>query len=248
MTARTPDDFDLLSAYLDEALSARQSEALEARLAESAELRAQLDDLRAMRALLRRAPVLQPPRDFRLDPAMYARTAWWSRLGVLRVASAVSAAAAVLLIVFGVLLGNLPSAPAQPVALQATEAPIGTPISLQAADLPTPTLEVVAPAAAPPMIAPFAFTATPDVASEAGLMMATEAPQEMAEMLPRAMPTVAVAEAPPEPTPQAEAADLSAPSAETTLSPLARLAIVIGAVLLIIGGVLFLIATFQRRP
>lgn len=79
-------------------------------------------------------------------------------------------------------------------------------------------------------------------------MMATEAPQEMAEMLPRAMPTVAVAEAPPEPTPQAEAADLSAPSAETTLSPLARLAIVIGAVLLIIGGVLFLIATFQRRP
>lgn len=239
MTSRMPDEIELLSAYLDNALPARQREALEARLADSAELRAQLDDLRAVRAMLRSTPVLQPPRDFRLDPSKHARVTWWSRLGALRLTGAVSAAAALLLIALGLLLGNAPSAPAQPVALQATDPSASTPVSLQAVDVPTLTPTVVAPAVAPPLMAPFAVTAPPEI----GLLMATEdAPSDMAEMVSRTLPTAAAAA---EPTPQA---DLSVLSAEMTLPPLARLAIIVGAVLLIVSSVLFLIATFQRRP
>lgn len=249
MTPLTPEDFELLSAYLDEALSARQREALEARLAASAELRAQLDELRAMRALLRNAPVLKPPRDFRLDPAAHARRVWWARLGTLRLTSALSAAAAVLLIALGILLSNSPRPPAQPVALQPTLTPSA--VVFQAAEPPTPTL--LATVLQPPALAPVPPTAALDLTPAISSLMATEAPPESAEMPPRALPTVAqtvvqtvVQTA--EPTPQADSADQGAPDAQTTLSPLARLAILSGVVLLIVGGVLFLIATFQRRP
>ncbi|MFQ3534546.1 MAG: zf-HC2 domain-containing protein [Aggregatilineales bacterium] len=239
MTFRTPEEFELLSAYLDNALTARQRQALEARLTDSADLRAQLADLRAMRALLRKTPTLQPPRDFRLEPATYARTAWWARLGTLRLTSALSAAAAVLLIALGALLGNLPSVPMQSIALQATEPP--TLLPAQAAELSTPTSTAIAPDAAPlapplTLEAMSAATFVPTTPPELGFMMATEAPSDIAKLVP---PTTA----PPEPTPQA-AAEQGAPAA---LSPVARLAILVGIALLIISGVLLLIATFQRR-
>ncbi|MFN7209261.1 MAG: hypothetical protein ACK4P1_02570 [Aggregatilineales bacterium] len=252
MTPLTPEDFELLSAYLDEALSARQREALEARLAASAELRAQLDELRAMHALLRSAPVLRLPRDFRLDPAAHARRAWWARLETLRLTSALSAAAAVLLIALGVLLSNLPRPSAQPVALQPTAAP--TSAVFQAAEPPTPTNP--ATPVQPPALAPIPPTAALDLTPAISSLMATEAPPESAEVLPPALPPVVatvVATAEPfstptaEPTPQADTADQGAPDAQATLSPLARLAILSGVVLLIVGGVLFLIAAFQRR-
>lgn len=238
----TPEEFELLSAYLDNALTRRQREVLEARLAASAELRAQLAELRAMRAVLRSAPMLKPPRDFRLDPTRFARTAWWSRLDVLRFSSALSAAAAIVLIALGIALSSASRAPIGSIAMQATAS--STPTSAPRLALPT------APVAAPPLaqptqapdaataavMAPLAFTATPDMIAEAGLMMAPEESPEAPQEAEKLIATQA-------PTPQAASAELS----QTALSPVARLAILLGILLLIIGGVLFLIATFKVR-
>ncbi len=231
-----PEEFELLSAYLDNALTTRQRQALEARLAASPELRAQLDDLRAVRAMLRAAPALKPPRDFRLDPARYARRAWWSRLDILRLTSALSAAAAVLLLALGIVLSGTPSAPSDGIALQATD--LSTPTTTMRMPAPTPTVPM--PAAAPFMatVAPLAanatemFTATPEVAMEAARLMATEAAPEGV--------SAAATETPDMPE-QAQVAP------ETSLEPVARLLILLGALLLIIGGVLFFIGTFRAR-
>ncbi len=63
---------ELLSAYLDSALSESERSALEARLHTEAELQSALNDLRATRTVLRSTPQLAAPRDFRL-PRKYAR-------------------------------------------------------------------------------------------------------------------------------------------------------------------------------
>jgi hypothetical protein len=238
-----PEEFELLSAYLDNALTTRQRQTLEARLAASPDLRAQLDDLRAVRAMLRAAPALKPPRDFRLDPARYARRAWWSRLDILRLTSALSAAAAVLLLALGIVLAGAPRAPSSGIALQATD--LSTPTTTMRMPAPTPTMPL--PAAAPFMatVAPFMatvaplaaattemFTATPDVALEAAMLMATEAAPEGVSAAATETPAV------PEQAPAAS---------EAALSPVARLLILLGALLLIIGGVLFFIGTFRAR-
>lgn len=99
----TPADFELLSAYLDNALNSRERSALEARLAQDAALRAALDELRGIKSLLGDLPVLQPPRNFTLDPTKYARRVWWSRLDAFRTLGALVSAAAALMLVFGVL-------------------------------------------------------------------------------------------------------------------------------------------------
>jgi hypothetical protein len=151
-------------------------------------------------------------------------------LDILRLTSALSAAAAVLLLALGILLASAPSAPSDGIALQATD--ISTPAVTARMFAPTPTIPV--PAVAPFMAtvapltagAPEAFGATPEMAMEAAMLMATEA-------APR---------------------DASAPAGETpdmpeaALSPVARLLIVLGALLLIISGVLFFIGTFRARP
>jgi len=231
-----PEEFELLSAYLDNALTTRQRQALEARLAASPELRAQLDDLRAMRAMLRAAPALKPPRDFRLDPARYARRAWWSRLDILRLTSALSAAAAVLLLALGIVLAGAPRAPSSGIALRATD--LSTPTTTMRMLAPTPTVPM--PAAVPFMatVAPLAadatetFVATPEAAPEAALLMATEAATEGV--------LAAATETP-------NAPEAAQTESEAMLSPVARLLILLGALLLIIGGVLFFIGTFRAR-
>ncbi|MCE7945803.1 MAG: zf-HC2 domain-containing protein [Chloroflexi bacterium CFX4] len=300
MPPQAPEEFDLLSAYLDGVLSARQREALEARLAESPDLRAQLDDLRALRATLRAAPTLQPPRNFTLDPALYARKAWWSRAGVLRTLGSLSAAAAALLIFFGVLLSTPPESPASSgVALQPT---------LILRDAATPTLAMlivessatasaISPAAAPPMPATVAaqsvtaeaFSAAPtEQQTRAALgvtatmqIMATAMPAfEATEMTQRAMPTpttfpeialLMATETSAATTSVEEASDAAGigesalptatarpmqhaaeepevtPTPSEVISPTARLIVVLGIILLIIGGVLYLIGTFRVR-
>lgn len=99
----TPADFELLSAYLDNALNMRERSALEARLVKDAALRAALDELRGIKSLLGDLPVLQPPRSFTLDPVKFARRAWWSRLDAFRMLGGLVSAAAALLLVIGVL-------------------------------------------------------------------------------------------------------------------------------------------------
>ncbi len=68
-------DLELLSAYLDGALTASERADLEARLQTDASLRRELERLRATKALIGSLPTLSPPRDLRLTRAMVARRA-----------------------------------------------------------------------------------------------------------------------------------------------------------------------------
>lgn len=63
-------DWELLSAYLDEALDERRRAALKARLESDASLQEALARLQRTRALLRRAPQRRAPRSFALRPEM----------------------------------------------------------------------------------------------------------------------------------------------------------------------------------
>ncbi len=60
-------DFDRLSAYIDNQLSAKEKAALEARLAREPELQATLNELRQTVQALRSLPVVKPPRNFMLS-------------------------------------------------------------------------------------------------------------------------------------------------------------------------------------
>jgi anti-sigma factor RsiW len=110
------DDFELLSAYLDNLLPAEQKAALEARLAAEPALAQQLANLRTLAEVLRAAPLHIPPRDFRLDVSKYRRaTPYWARYGAMQVFGMVGGAAAALLLFFGLLssINNNPT-PVQP--------------------------------------------------------------------------------------------------------------------------------------
>lgn len=129
----TDQDYELLSGYIDNALPPDERQALEARLAAEPTLRAELEALRGMVALLRGMPMFKAPRDFTLTPAMVARPEPTLEIVPKRraqpfylspVFSAAAAAAAFLLVALSTVLLNLDSplresAPAA-VALQAT--------------------------------------------------------------------------------------------------------------------------------
>ena len=63
-------DFDRLSAYIDNQLSALERAELESRLAHEPELQATLSDLQRTVRVLRLLPVVKPSRRFTLTPAM----------------------------------------------------------------------------------------------------------------------------------------------------------------------------------
>lgn len=110
-----PDDFELLSAYLDNALPEATRADLESRLAAEPELRATLDSLRTTIRVLRAAPTLRPPRNFTLDPARYSRRApWWASYRAMQVVGALGAFASIVLIVLGLFTSTMSfqSAPA----------------------------------------------------------------------------------------------------------------------------------------
>lgn len=103
-------DLELLSAYLDGALSDADRAALEARLQADVELRAALEELRTTVALIKGLPTLRAPRSFALTPEMVGQRpdargrARWLIFPTSAAFSALSAAAAVILLVFGALL------------------------------------------------------------------------------------------------------------------------------------------------
>src|SRR4051812_23321271 len=107
----TEQDFELLSAYLDNELGISQRAALEMRLAADPALVAALEDLRQTMHIVLSAPRLTPPRNFTLDPARYGRRApWWSRYATMQLIGAVGSAAALILIVLGLTLSSFNAA------------------------------------------------------------------------------------------------------------------------------------------
>jgi anti-sigma factor RsiW len=109
-------DYELLSAYLDDALTAAERSALETRLQTEAALRTELDALRQTVTLVRGLPPLTAPRNFTLTPAMLrANRPRWLVFPTTATFSALSALAATLLfIVGGVLLFSQGSPTAAP--------------------------------------------------------------------------------------------------------------------------------------
>jgi anti-sigma factor RsiW len=95
---------ELLSAYIDGALSPREQARLEAQLAQDADLRARLESLQRTVALVRGMPPVQAPRNFLLTPAMVRRPAPMARrlAPALTFATAISGLLCVILLV-----GNL---------------------------------------------------------------------------------------------------------------------------------------------
>ncbi len=94
-------DYELLSAYIDGALSDTERAAFEVRLQAEAELRNELDALQATVTLLNNLPLRKAPRDFTLD-ARYARRT--SSLFTSATFSALSTAAAIVLFAVGAYL------------------------------------------------------------------------------------------------------------------------------------------------
>ncbi len=93
-------DLELLSAYLDGALSEAERAALEKRLQDEPDLRRELARLRATVDLVGTLPTLTAPRDFTLSRRMARRPSVWTSASF----SALSAAAAVILLVIGAAL------------------------------------------------------------------------------------------------------------------------------------------------
>lgn len=68
----TERDYDLLSLYIDDALTPPERRAIESRLKSDAEFRAELDALRRTVALVKSLPEMVAPRDLRLTPKIAA--------------------------------------------------------------------------------------------------------------------------------------------------------------------------------
>ncbi len=163
----SPVDDELLSLYLDNALSTSERAALEQRLATDPVLQAALDDLRRAVAILKATPTLASPRNFTLDPARYGRRAARRPVGLLRLGAAL---AATIVVVLAILLANRNP-------LISGSAVVG---SSGVAMLPTSTTAarsaVLATALPPPSAAPHIqqMTSTPQVSSmNAGLVPTT---------------------------------------------------------------------------
>lgn len=123
-------DFERLSAYVDDALPAAEKAALEARLQQEPELKAALRDLRLQTRALRDLPRLKPPRNFTLSPqqAQALRPArpspFASLFPALRLATAVSAFAFVAVLAASFITAerrSLTFAPAAAPAVEATQ-------------------------------------------------------------------------------------------------------------------------------
>lgn len=125
----TNTDYELLSAYIDEMLEEDERRMLEARLQTEPLLRRELAALRQTVTLLNHLPTLQAPRNFTLTAAMVGEliqpqraTQPRKRVMVFPVMSALSAAAALVMMVIGIgLLLSTASPPAESTMSQAQE-------------------------------------------------------------------------------------------------------------------------------
>jgi len=117
---------ELLSAYIDGALSPRERARLEAQLAQDAGLRARLESLQRTVALVRGMPPVRAPRNFLLTPAMVRQPAPVARrlAPALTFATAISGILCIILLVGNLLAagwgGMGAAAPAPMVAYEGT--------------------------------------------------------------------------------------------------------------------------------
>jgi len=123
----TERDYELLSAYLDDMLDAGERSALEERLRQEPTLQAELEALRNVIALVKQLPTRQAPRNFTLTTAMIAPLdmSKSSRKVVgFPLSSALSAAAAFILIALGLILAMGDGDQAADLTADSGEAPV----------------------------------------------------------------------------------------------------------------------------
>jgi hypothetical protein len=108
-------DFDRLSAYLDNQLSPKETAVLEARLAREPELKATLDELRQTVRALRSLPVVKLPRNFMLSAKQAGAVPQRQWFPTLRLATSLAALTLVLVFAGDFIVGRAPAAsPAGP--------------------------------------------------------------------------------------------------------------------------------------
>jgi hypothetical protein len=160
----SPQEIELLSAYLDHELDPAETARLESRLQVETELKDTLTELRKTRQVLRSLPLMRAPRNFTLTPAMAgvrkqerSRLRWFSTL---RFSSALAGLLLVLVVLGDLLTGvtSLPvPVPGQVLSAQvesegeAAQAPAGPAAQLaqQATSEPTPVGQMRIQALAP---------------------------------------------------------------------------------------------------
>lgn len=147
----SPQDIELLSAYLDRELATNQMAELEARLQTDSELKEFFTELRRTRQVLRSLPVMRAPRNFTLTPEMAGiqprrenkLALWFNRF---RLSSALAAVLLVLVLMGDFLTGVTPlpaalkvTSDTQPAAELSMEeaSPMELPESLQAYQAPS---------------------------------------------------------------------------------------------------------------
>lgn len=100
----SPDEYELLSAYLDDMLNEAERTALEARLASDDALRAELEALHNTVSLIKALPMLKAPRNFALTPEMVKSRTEPGRVIRFPISTVMSAAASFVFIIIGLLL------------------------------------------------------------------------------------------------------------------------------------------------
>lgn len=192
-------DLELLSAYIDNALSVAERVNLERRLAADPRLRAELEELQATTRLVRRLAPVRPPRSFTLDPATAPRPApafrfnWFMQLG-----SGLAGLALVVLATVQLLTsapGAVGVAPAAPAPAAVEVAPMGAQTSPQAEmNTPAATPAAGAGVAATPGDAATRPQATAPPAADTSAAPASA--DSARESAPEPLATAAAAQAP----------------------------------------------------
>lgn len=130
----TEHDLIQLNAYLDEELSAEERAAFEHRLGRDATLQAELRAIRATKMLLGMAERQRVPRNFTLDPAVYAKPArpsLWERLGLTGIPTWATAGAALVAVALCVGVFILSDIGRQQVGLDVAMEPAAAPESVE---------------------------------------------------------------------------------------------------------------------
>ncbi len=123
MTSRiSPEDWEILSAYIDGQVSAREQEKLKQKLDTEPELQRALEELQRTKMVLRSAPRRRVPHNFTLTPDMVPQRRPWFRLvPTFSFASAMAGILLVLTFAFRSLSGLTGAVPLAPLPASATQ-------------------------------------------------------------------------------------------------------------------------------